>query len=1082
MVLLRRISPPLTALRMNSWFAGAVSSPPPHPRAYSGYNASYHYDDTISTPNSLPASKLSYSHAGTPSETFHTPYGSGSPLTETFYSPLPHSGQQDRGHVSSPKWVSRRHDTPISLTTYANPERKHPEYVWNPVDVYIPQEVEQKSLACFNCLKSLEQQYHAANIPPITFIPGDSRLHALVSYGYVSEEALQNEINRGAVVTAINDQGDSPLHYAVKGAYMQGIDILCTAGAPVDALDSSGCSSLMNAVLLMNYSEELMQQLHSYGASLGVITVQRATLIMGVLAEYILTGSPINLVSQLIRKLTFLLQNGVDVNCGCNLGVTAGHLAVISKRKEIVDLLLLHGARLDLPASDGITATQLALLLNQQSIIESCRGATSPCQDSSNTEVASAFPSENRVLTKETNRDMDIMIHSRNRSLAGNDPAHVHPQCLSRSDGCAMSIEPMTKYFCRPQSECVLQHCVCREYVQPVETKLERVRAFSHQLSSSLTHRLVTSVTGQIRIDSSLNQASCWHCQNNMKSRQLIVASHEVGETILPFNSHSLQSCRSIMVTIEEDFSQQAYSKDQHSIGTVEDGGKVKINSTLLSPWQNASSSEWNRKSYRRKSFPGNEFREVSSTKISHTVQDENVEDHPESSTMTTPEEIISKIINNEGIADEVQIQQLEELIEHDLKLMPWKGVIEPTTQELYYWNPENDSSVWYLPSNIHMEEEAFQTTNEAAESKDTRQLEVWSAFFQKIAAKNNEISAPEYSVDRTTAAPCLDGEKAIQKLRKAIKQGKPERVQSIIKEGIVPPLVQCLDSGKKSMNPVHTVCFKGDKRILVSLIESEREKNGQACVVKALNALDSLGNAGIHILSFNSKCEKESIQHCLKVLVANGSQINLKNKPGDTAIHIAVTTANIAALETLIQLGADTEECNDKGQTPAQLLEEMKQNGEITKTLASSISKALTDSKSSSQTSSENASSTRGGGQQGWLQSVATTVSSLLYSQEQSPQRETAPPGLKTPPVQVADGVGRRTKTYNHRSRKVNRRDTVATSKPQGRNSVNFFDPYSLHSHKDDGKQPGMDGARQINLESDSSVTVFDRYVNTFA
>lgn len=73
------------------------------------------------------------------------------------------------------------------------------------------------------------------------YTPGDTELHALVSYGYVSDERLERAIRGGFIhLDAPNDQGRTALFHAVQCAYFFGIEALAYNGANVNAADIRG--------------------------------------------------------------------------------------------------------------------------------------------------------------------------------------------------------------------------------------------------------------------------------------------------------------------------------------------------------------------------------------------------------------------------------------------------------------------------------------------------------------------------------------------------------------------------------------------------------------------------------------------------------------------------------------------------------------------------------------------------------------------------------------------------------------------------------------------------------------------------
>ena len=94
-----------------------------------------------------------------------------------------------------------------------------------------------------------------SQLPTPSFFPGDTRLHALVSYGYSSDEAVarllfavsaqQGPAALAQAVDARNEAGQAPLHLAAQCAYFRGVELLLAHGADANAQSPSGMTALM---------------------------------------------------------------------------------------------------------------------------------------------------------------------------------------------------------------------------------------------------------------------------------------------------------------------------------------------------------------------------------------------------------------------------------------------------------------------------------------------------------------------------------------------------------------------------------------------------------------------------------------------------------------------------------------------------------------------------------------------------------------------------------------------------------------------------------------------------------------------
>ena len=89
----------------------------------------------------------------------------------------------------------------------------------------------------------------AAPAPSPTFFPGDTRLHALVSYSYTSDGELRSHLaalaakGRDVLATAVdarNSAGQTPLHLACQSSYVKGVEMLLRHGANAHAANDRG--------------------------------------------------------------------------------------------------------------------------------------------------------------------------------------------------------------------------------------------------------------------------------------------------------------------------------------------------------------------------------------------------------------------------------------------------------------------------------------------------------------------------------------------------------------------------------------------------------------------------------------------------------------------------------------------------------------------------------------------------------------------------------------------------------------------------------------------------------------------------
>jgi ankyrin repeat protein len=178
---------------------------------------------------------------------------------------------------------------------------------------------------------------------------GDSRLHALVSYGYVSDEALLAALaSRKLNPSARNAAGQTALHLAVQCAYFPGIDALLAAGADISIPDGRGRTAMHVAAVLPAFAPESVARLWDGGAE--VVTADDD----GV--------TPLHLAAATNNGLcvTALLYYGANRDARTVSGDTALHLAASSGGSDAAHALLGSGAIPSLVGAEGLTPAQLA--------------------------------------------------------------------------------------------------------------------------------------------------------------------------------------------------------------------------------------------------------------------------------------------------------------------------------------------------------------------------------------------------------------------------------------------------------------------------------------------------------------------------------------------------------------------------------------------------------------------------------------------------------------------------------------------------------------------------------------------------
>lgn len=135
-------------------------------------------------------------------------------------------------------------------------------------------------------------------------------------------------------------QGRSALHLAAEQGNVPALEMLCAAGAPVDARDATGLTPLHNACTPVN--AESMKILLAYGANPNTSDFfERTALHESVIAPY-------SWVGMVEKKVAGLLGAGCGVDGQDLEGNTALFLAACSGFHRVVGMLLEQGANPDI--------------------------------------------------------------------------------------------------------------------------------------------------------------------------------------------------------------------------------------------------------------------------------------------------------------------------------------------------------------------------------------------------------------------------------------------------------------------------------------------------------------------------------------------------------------------------------------------------------------------------------------------------------------------------------------------------------------------------------------------------------------
>jgi len=167
-----------------------------------------------------------------------------------------------------------------------------------------------------------------------------------------SSEVVKLLIEKGADVNTVDDNGNTPLVWAVGSGSLENVKLLVENGAKLNRkiCGRTGCAD--NGHTPMHsaawHQPEILKYLLEKGGDVNAKTLDNET----ILHVAVKGQSPDN--------VKLLLEKGVDVNVKDNRGNTALHFASLKGKEEFVKMLINKGADVNLEDNEGKTPLHLA--------------------------------------------------------------------------------------------------------------------------------------------------------------------------------------------------------------------------------------------------------------------------------------------------------------------------------------------------------------------------------------------------------------------------------------------------------------------------------------------------------------------------------------------------------------------------------------------------------------------------------------------------------------------------------------------------------------------------------------------------
>jgi len=192
-------------------------------------------------------------------------------------------------------------------------------------------------------------------------------LHGAVASGDIDE--VKRLLSQGGDINAKNESGQTPLHLALNSSRMEVAELLVANGADVEAIDDQTGKALL---LSVGRRKERVEFLLSKGANIEAKDGNGLTLLQ-LMAAYSNQKDYLDIVK-------LLLEKGADIETRGYGDTTPLQTVVAVGRKEAAELLLAHGAKVDVISRHWGTPAHHAMQENHPDLVRWCiaRGVEIP--------------------------------------------------------------------------------------------------------------------------------------------------------------------------------------------------------------------------------------------------------------------------------------------------------------------------------------------------------------------------------------------------------------------------------------------------------------------------------------------------------------------------------------------------------------------------------------------------------------------------------------------------------------------------------------------------------------------------------
>ena len=218
------------------------------------------------------------------------------------------------------------------------------------------------------------------------------------------------------------------------------------------------------------------------------------------------------------------------------------------------------------------------------------------------------------------------------------------------------------------------------------------------------------------------------------------------------------------------------------------------------------------------------------------------------------------------------------------------------------------------------------------------RHLEVWAAFFENALKRKKQQAAQAIG----TADPRILHEQFMD----AVRTGNASQVASHLALGV--SVFHVDDNG---FAPLHLAAATGNAKVMALLCSAAVEESDR---VDAIDVRDSYGNTPLHVIlgmassaaakadakqrkagksrksgrrgrvevKVDGESKHSNAAQCVRILLQSFANSNVKNRAGDTPLHLAASAALTACIKELLEYDADACVASKDGTTPLDRVE----------------------------------------------------------------------------------------------------------------------------------------------------------------